>query len=73
MSDQPLLSYEANQKIFSVAKDFLNGLLADENLIPLTAAVIRRFYDELVKAGFTDKQAIEIVKEYRIVNSGSSD
>lgn len=50
--------------MFDEASEVLNMVAEDENLLPNTAKIFKRLYDELIEVGFNPEQAITIVSNY---------
>ena len=47
--------------MFEMMKEQLQEMLAEQELFDLTAQVLKKMHDEMVKAGFTESQATTIV------------
>lgn len=55
--------------MFDQVKTILNSILEDKDLLQLSAKIHRRMFDDLVKEGFTEEQAMQIVCSHSILNS----
>jgi hypothetical protein len=54
-------SQHKGDNIYEQAKKMMNEVLADDEFFDLTAKVLKKTYDSLIKNGFTVEQATQIV------------
>jgi hypothetical protein len=47
------------------ANEMMEAIFEDEHFLPNIAKLMRKFFDELVKAGFTEEQATRIAANYK--------
>ena len=45
--------------------EILEAIIEDERLSPNVAILMKQLFDELIKIGFTEDQAIQIVENYK--------
>ena len=48
------------------ANEMMEAIFEDEHFLPNIAKLMRKFFDELVKAGFTEEQATRIAASLQI-------
>lgn len=55
-----------NNMLVNQLNGVLDAVLKDENLLPNLARVMAKLRDELLTQGFTDDQAMEIIKQFKL-------